>query len=68
MEQIDKFTKTQFEYKYRLIHSYQKRNKVPDEKPRAYIMGGQPGAGKSTLCSYIERNYLNNNAIISFNV
>lgn len=45
-----------------LIHRLSK-NKIPTEHPKAFVLGGQPGAGKSRLTRFLEEN-LDKNIIV----
>lgn len=60
---MDKYSQLQFNSRYNEIYHILVKNRSVSEKASAYVMGGQPGAGKSSLASFIERKYLNNNAV-----
>ncbi|MCX8663592.1 zeta toxin family protein [Gilliamella sp. B2911] len=36
-------------------------------KPKAYVVGGQPGAGKSTFTNKLQTEFSNNSLIIELN-
>lgn len=38
--------------------------KTPEENPMAYVLGGQPGAGKSNLTKFLQNEKLHNNAVV----
>lgn len=40
------------------------KNKASSRNPKAYILGGQPGAGKSVMINEIFKNDLNKNALV----
>lgn len=54
MTNLTEFTDLEFEKKYELIETQLKEGKVPSKNPKAYLLGGQAGAGKSSLHKIIE--------------
>lgn len=63
MNELDRYGFVDLNYAVEKQFALITNNKKPDEKPKAYILGGQPGAGKSTLQTHIENNYPNTVAI-----
>ena len=53
---MDKFNDEEFQRKYLKIKKKLVINKNSVEFPKVFILGGQPGAGKSTLTSRIEES------------
>lgn len=49
LAKLAEFTPEQFEKEYNRIKNAMLQNKKPQKRPCAYIFGGQPGAGKTTL-------------------
>jgi len=62
---MDNFTEKEFEEIYNFIKSKLIIDKEVCNEQRVYVLGGQPGAGKSTLTSRIEEKMKNN--IIAIN-
>lgn len=56
------YSENEFESVYNEIINRLCKNKTPENKPQAYILGGQPGAGKTALQEMIVRN--NKNTIV----
>lgn len=48
-ENIAEFSAAQFQKKLESIYNNLTKNKKTSELPKAYVLGGQPGAGKSSL-------------------
>lgn len=55
MDDYTKFTETEFEKAYSIFYKELTRGMSPTENPRAYILGGQSGAGKSTIHKIIAK-------------
>ena len=53
---MDKFSDEEFQKKYLKIKKKLVANKNSVEIPKVFVLGGQPGAGKSTLTARIEEN------------
>lgn len=64
---IDEYTSVEFEKKYYKILELilNSEHFRPIENPKSYLLGGQPGAGKSILNDYIKENNKNNIVIIN---
>lgn len=62
---MDTYTKEDLEKAILEVYKKLKSKKTPVEIPEAYILGGQPGSGKSSLTIMIEKKMENN--IISIN-
>ena len=62
---MEEFTEKEFKEAYDFIKSKLIIDKEKSDKPFVYVLGGQPGAGKSTLTSKIEEKV--NNNIIAIN-
>ena len=62
---MDNFTEKEFEEIYNFIKSKLIIDKEVSNEQIVYVLGGQPGAGKSTLTSRIEKKMRNN--IIAIN-
>ena len=60
---MDDFSEKEFKKIYDFIKSKLILDKEKNNKPFVYVLGGQPGAGKSTLTSKIEEK-VNNNIIV----
>ena len=60
---MDDFSEKEFKEIYDFIKSKLIIDKEKNNKPSVYVLGGQPGAGKSTLTSKIEEK-VNNNVIV----
>lgn len=60
---METYTYDEFDEKYNEIYKSITKQKQRTDKPVAYIMGGQSGAGKSCIADFIENNYLDNNAV-----
>lgn len=56
---MEKLNKQQFEKIFKRVTM----DKRPSKKPIAFVMGGQPGAGKSSIAEFIENSFLGNNAV-----
>lgn len=57
-----KYSEEEFNYVFNEIYEELKKNKRKEQNPVAYILGGQPGAGKSKL-TYMIYEKLNGNII-----
>ena len=62
---MDNFTEKEFEEIYNFIKSKLIIDKEVCNEQRVYVLGGQPGAGKSTLTSRIEEKMKNNIIVIN---
>ena len=63
MNELDRYGLADLSFAVEKQYSLATRNKTPVNKPKAYILGGQPGAGKSTLQTHIEKEQPNTVAI-----
>lgn len=62
MDALTYITEKQYEIQYRRIEKELRQQKVAVKKPTAFLLGGQPGSGKTTLHTLIQRQ-MNNNVI-----
>lgn len=60
--ELSHFTDTEFQQRFNFTKDRLSKNKTRQENPVAYILGGQPGAGKTTLHA-IAKSKLNNDVI-----
>lgn len=58
------YTQAEFETQYNIIKDILTNEKIPKIYPKAYILGGQPGAGKSNIQKWLKQK---DNNIIAIN-
>lgn len=58
------YSEVQFLNAAEIIHHILTETSTPQSFPKAYIIGGQPGAGKSTIISVIMNDMLKSNAVV----
>lgn len=65
MDGIENFTESEFQRVFDIQYKKAITNKNPNVSPKAYILGGQPGAGKSTLIKLMKEKLKMNVVVIS---
>lgn len=53
------YTQAAFETQYNIIKDILTNEKIPNIYPKAYILGGQPGAGKSNIQRWLKQKDMN---------
>ncbi len=64
-EPLAEFTSEEFDSELEIILALLRNRATPDQFPKGYVLGGQPGSGKTTLHGIIMDNVTNNISVIN---